>query len=108
MLSYIKVYKESIFYKYVCFNYYFHDNFKAPVVTMPQLIQEYRDNGVLQVYIEFQVWKQKSLLMSLASFTRQFSARNIILAIGSQCLFFIDICIVTAEKSESYIKFKQN
>ena len=33
-----------------------HDNFKAPVVTMPQLIQEYRaGNEVLQVYIEFQV-----------------------------------------------------
>ena len=38
---------------------YFHDNFKAPVVTTPQLIQEYKTgNGVLQVYIKFQVYSQ--------------------------------------------------
>ena len=42
---------------------YFHDNFKAPVVTTPQLIQEYRtSNGVLQVHIKFQVLAIKTQL----------------------------------------------
>ena len=42
---------------------YFHDNFKAPVVTTPQIIQEYRtSNGVLQVHIKFQVLTIKTQL----------------------------------------------
>ena len=42
---------------------YFHENFKAPVATMSQLIQEYKTgNGVLQVYIKFQVLTIKTQL----------------------------------------------